>query len=69
MKSMDEASAIRTVWIPYAMVIREIMNSLPSVENDSINDCMEEPRHTENDSTKKIPRAGRREAFNFKRMA
>ena len=50
------------------MVIREIMDSLPSVENDGIKDSMEGPRHTENDSAKKIPRAKKREAFNFKRL-
>ena len=54
---------------PYAMVIREIMDSLPSVENDGIKDSMEGPRHTENDSTKKYPaRVGARHSISSERL-
>ena len=51
------------------MVIREIMDSLPSVENDGIKDSMEGPRHTENDSTKKYPaRVGARHSISSERL-
>ena len=51
------------------MVIREIMNSLPSVENDSIKDSMEEPRRTENDSAKKYPaRVGARHSNSSEKL-
>ena len=51
------------------MVIREIMDYLPSVENDGINDCMEEPRRTENDSAKKYPaRVGARHSISSERL-